>query len=296
MKHKVRQDSAWLLATAKAIAFRLKADSKGTRIRIRIPCRAISTNTDGWRVTIGDLGKNQPRLEVWYDRFSGYPERKLYTCLWSPKDSKPILAITRQVSRKLWPIRIITPKEIDAERYFVLAKRLGRSEFNAPILEKYDGGNTFFGIYDQTRESGERVNPLFCNRAVAFFEDLARALPHSKNADEHRDVYPQIENRKSVVSHLTRERSRLLSTERKIKDDYKCQVCNMRFKDVYGIRLGQDCAEAHHLVPLNKLRENVKTRLEDLRTVCANCHRMLHRMDGKPDDIVKLRAIVRKHR
>ena len=34
----------------------------------------------------------------------------------------------------------------------------------------------------------------------------------------------------------------------------------------------------------------------DLVTVCGNCHRMLHRMDGKPDDIAKLKAIIRKNR
>jgi HNH endonuclease len=33
-------------------------------------------------------------------------------------------------------------------------------------------------------------------------------------------------------------------------------------------------AEAHHIVPLSQLRESVKTRLEDLATVCANCHRL----------------------
>lgn len=295
MKGKTRQDRAWLLATAKTVASRLKPHSEGTRLRIRIPRRAITTNTDGWSAVIGDMGKHQPRLEVWFDRFSGYPERKLFACFRSEVRA-PMVAITKRVSRKLWPTRVVTPKDTDEENFLVLSERLGRSEFNAPILEKYRNGRTFFGIYDPTREATERVSPHFVNRAAAFFEDVARALPLASPEDEHRDVFPKFENRKRVVSHLQRERSRLLSAERKIQDNYECQVCGMRFEDVYGKVVGRGYAEAHHLVPLSQLRSSVQTRLEDLRTVCANCHRMLHRMDGKRDDITKLRAIVRKHR
>jgi predicted HNH restriction endonuclease len=76
-------------------------------------------------------------------------------------------------------------------------------------------------------------------------------------------------------------------------DKHTCQVCGMRFEDIYG-NLGEDFAEAHHVVPLSKLRGKVETRIEDLRTVCANCHRMLHKMQGKKGDVEKLRAIVRR--
>lgn len=295
MKRKSRQDRTWLLATARAVATRLKPHSKGTVLRIRTPSGATTTNTDGWRAVIGDLGRNQPWLEVWFDRFSGYPERKLFACFRS-ETRAPLVAITRQVSRKLWPTRVITPEDMNEEKFLVLNERLGRSEFNSPILEKYGGGNTFFGIYDPTRKATERISPHFLNRAAAFFEDVARTSPLAAPEDEHSDVFPQCENRKHVASHLQRERSRLLSTERKIQDDYKCQVCGMRFEDVYGKVVGQGYAEAHHLVPLSQLRGGVRTRLEDLRTVCANCHRMLHRMDGKRTDIARLTAIIRRHR
>jgi 5-methylcytosine-specific restriction endonuclease McrA len=295
MKAKTRQNRAWLLATAREVAARLKHHREGTRLRIRIPTRTATTNTDGWSAIIGDFGKNQPRLEVWFDRFAGYPERKLYACFQSQARA-PMIALTKRVSRRLWPIRVVTLKDTDYEKFLVLDERLRRSEFNAPILEKYPGGKTFFGIYAPTRETAERVSQHFCNRAVAFFEDVARALPLATAQDEQREVYPQYENRKRVVSHLQRERSRLLATERKIRDHHECQVCGMRFEDVYGKSLGRDYAEAHHVVPLSQLKGIVRTRIDDLRTVCANCHRMLHRMKGTRDDIAKLRAIVQKHR
>jgi 5-methylcytosine-specific restriction endonuclease McrA len=293
MAGRVRQDRSWLLATAKAVAKQLKPHSKGTGLRLRIPSHATMTNTDGWRVIIGDLGKNQPRLEIWLDRFAGYPERKLYACFRSEVRSQ-LVTITKHISKTLWPVRIITLADTEDEKYVVLAKRLRRSEFHAPILEKYSNEETFFGIYDLTRETAEKINPHFCNRAVAFFEDVARGLPQAAAEDEQREVYPQQENRKLVVSHLKRERSRLLATERKILDNYQCQVCGLRFEEVYGT-LGQGYAEAHHLIPLSQLQDNVKTSIDDLRTVCANCHRMLHRMSGTRNDINKLKAIYRKH-
>lgn len=290
-----RKDRAWLLATAIAVANKLRMCSRGTRLRIRIPRRASTTNTDGWYAIVGSLGKQQPRLEVWLDRFSGYPERKLYACLRS-EVRRPITSITKHVSRKLWPVRDITPGDTDEGNFLVLAQRLGRSEFNAPILEKYHDGITFYGIYDPTRETAERVSPYFCTRAVAFFMDIvACSLPRLAAEDDQREEYPRYENRKHVRSHLQRERSRLLAAECKIRDNYKCQVCSLLFEQRYG-KLGFEFAESHHRVPLSQLRENVKTRIEDLTTVCANCHRMLHRMAGKRDDMKKLKVIVRKYR
>ena len=294
MKSKPKQDRAWLLATARAVAERLKVRSEGTRLHIRVPSRAMSMDTDGWRVVIGNLGQNQPRLEVWLDRFSGYPQRKLWACF-RTCDRSQLMAITKRVDRKLWPARIVTMKDTDNDKFFVLSERLSRTEFSTPVLEKYANGTTFYGVYDPTRETAARVSPHFCARASAFFEDVVRALPHAKADDEQRDVYPRFENRKRVASHLKRERSTLLAAECKIRDGYQCQVCSLRFAVAYG-RLGYEFAEAHHIIPLGKLRDGVKTRIEDLVTVCANCHRMLHRMEGSTGDIRKLKAIVRKHR
>jgi 5-methylcytosine-specific restriction endonuclease McrA len=231
-------------------------------------------------------------LEVWFDRFSGYPERKLYAGF-SSQVRPQIVSITKHVSRKLWPTRVVNREDTTQEKYWFLKKRLGRFEFNIPILEKYYRGKTFFGIYDPTRATSKEANSYFCARAVAFFDDVARALPHARPEDEQRDVYPRYENRKRVASHLRRERSSLLATECKIRDKYQCRVCGFHFEDDYG-RLGLAFAEAHHLVPLGQLQEQVKTHLEDLATLCANCHRMVHRMTGKGDDIKKLISLVRK--
>jgi hypothetical protein len=283
---------AWLLSTAKAVAHALGHHANGTPLRVRTPKRAGESNTDGWFVVIGDLGKGTPKLEVWFDRFSGYPDRKLFFCFRSEVRA-PLMAVTRRVSRKLWPVRVVNHlRDTDVEGYLSLKVRLARSEFNAPVLEKYGDGLTFYGMYDPTRLTGSRISPYVVHRAVAFFADVVRSLPSSKADDDAGDVYALETNRKRVASHLQRERSRLLAVERKQMDNYQCQVCNFRFEKKYGRKLGHAFAEAHHVVPLSRLREGVRTRLEDLRTVCSNCHRMLHRMKGERGDIQRLKTLI----
>ena len=290
---KARRDRSWLLATAKTVAGSLKPHTDGTRLRIRIPTRATVTDTNGWGAAIGDLGKGQPLLEIWFCRFSGFPERKLYAGFFSERRQQ-LTSITKHVSGKLWPVREVNIRDLIHGRYVVLAKRLGRAEFNTPIVEKYANGETWYGIYDATRETSKGVS--FCTRAVAFFEDVARTLPNANAEDEQREVYPRYENRKRVASHLKRERSRLLATERKILDGYQCQVCGLRFEDVYG-KLGSEFAESHHLVPLSRMREGSRTNIDDLATVCANCHRMLHRMNAESaENMKRLSDIIRKRR
>lgn len=56
----------------------------------------------------------------------------------------------------------------------------------------------------------------------------------------------------------------------------KCEVCDMRFAEVYATR-GAEFIEAHHRVPVARLKKVTKLKIHDLAMVCANCHRMLHR-------------------
>jgi 5-methylcytosine-specific restriction protein A len=58
---------------------------------------------------------------------------------------------------------------------------------------------------------------------------------------------------------------------------HKCSVCGFSFKDVYG-DWGATYIEVHHLKPISEFaHEHLIDPVNDLRPVCANCHRMLHR-------------------
>src|SRR5690606_5905104 len=104
--------------------------------------------------------------------------------------------------------------------------------------------------------------------------------------------FSRVENRILVTIHKRRERSSALARLAKIRDEYTRQICEYNFNATYG-KHGVGFAEAHHIVSLSSLIKEVKNTPDDLITVCANCHRMLHRMDGKANDYKKLQKIAK---
>jgi len=131
------------------------------------------------------------------------------------------------------------------------------------------------------------------HRAAAFFEEI---LKHGKkkviNGGDNGD-YTKVENRRVVRRHLARERSGFLAEKCKDRDKYRCQVCRMTFEEIYG-HIGRDFAEAHHKIPLAKIGKKIDSSLDNLITVCSNCHRMLHQMKGEADDVKRLKRMLRR--
>jgi len=82
-------------------------------------------------------------------------------------------------------------------------------------------------------------------------------------------------------THLQRERNQAVVARAKSTFKSKhgrlfCEVCGFDYEAVFG-ELGADFIEAHHDRPLSELTESSATTVADLRMVCSNCHRMLHR-------------------
>jgi predicted HNH restriction endonuclease len=50
------------------------------------------------------------------------------------------------------------------------------------------------------------------------------------------------------------------------------------------------------VVPLARLNRARNTGVEDLITVCPNCHRVLHQLGGGGGDWKRLQRLYRKHR
>lgn len=82
--------------------------------------------------------------------------------------------------------------------------------------------------------------------------------------------------------HRGRERNRKAVAKKKqqvLRDTGKlaCEVCGFDFEAAYG-RLGRGFAECHHTIPLSELTGRTTSRLQDFAVLCANCHRMIHRV------------------
>jgi predicted HNH restriction endonuclease len=85
----------------------------------------------------------------------------------------------------------------------------------------------------------------------------------------------------ALVKHLKRERNVKLIKIAKDKFIEKnghlfCEACGFDFKKEYG-DLGKDFIEAHHTKPISEMKDNEKTRIEDIEMLCSNCHSMIHR-------------------
>jgi 5-methylcytosine-specific restriction endonuclease McrA len=277
---------------ARRIVERLRLAGVDRAIRVHQPRGAVATNSDGWYVAFGSLGRERPRLEVWMDHFAGFPQRRYWFGFYSASEAK-LRNLAKRVSSRLRPHRVLTSEDTVTEPFVQLTRRLLDAEFGQPFLETYETGNFYYGIYDPLPVSQSGATAHVVTHATAFFADVARAIGRRRRADPQRDDYAHVENRRYVANHIARERSQLLPMQSKLRDNFTCRICGMQYRDAYG-ELGAEFAEAHHVVPLGKLKGSTRTRLEDLITVCANCHRMLHRMSGSGGDIPQLKRIVRR--
>ena len=81
--------------------------------------------------------------------------------------------------------------------------------------------------------------------------------------------------------HKSRERNAKLVNKKKKKvlqetGCLSCEACGFDFLEFYGDR-GNGFAECHHEKPVSELKPNDKTKISELKIVCSNCHRIIHR-------------------
>lgn len=290
---KMQRDKKFLKALAQASHSLLRERHLGKPFRVSDKVRIRDTETEGWAATIGSYGPFQTSAEVWLDRFTGHPTRKVYYALYSSKPDG--LAKLAQAARpEFGPHLAIYPRHWDDDaKHIRLEKQLAKARFGHPLYERYKANKEyFFGIYEFDR-TGLRRNELtrLVERVADFFQTISDSISRDERERDY-DTYRTVENRKSVARHLKRERRRRAATLRKQLDNYICQICGFDFSESYPV-LGIDFAEAHHIIPLHRNDSARSTTVKDLLTVCANCHRMLHRLSGRKADIAHLRKIQR---
>jgi len=107
------------------------------------------------------------------------------------------------------------------------------------------------------------------------------------------------EGRKKLRSHFLREGNTRLVQDAKHRFKQKhghlfCEVCGFDFGRFYGV-YGEGYIEAHHKTPFSELDvQETQVSVDDLRMVCSNCHRMIHRK--KPWlSVEQLREIIHEH-
>lgn len=112
---------------------------------------------------------------------------------------------------------------------------------------------------------------------------------------------------KKVLKHINNENEIIQIDPKFIKQlkkdcDYTCQACGLKYEKVYGdYSKKKDFIEAHHIEPKFKVKEKaeinkkLKRSAKDFALLCANCHRMIHRMMKlEKDRVISLEEFKRR--
>jgi hypothetical protein len=151
---------------------------------------------------------------------------------------------------------------------------LPKQQYNRPVAELYSWSWCFYSFYlpEQIR-SGQKPPRKLIGQIARFFIDVTHTLAAIQEKYDDAEPYmPKV----TMRQHTVRERRTKWALVAKKRDGFTCRVCGINFGDLYG-ELGIRYVEAHHIVPLASMKRHEKIRVDDLITVCANCHRMIHR-------------------
>ncbi|WP_316151556.1 HNH endonuclease [Cupriavidus sp. BIC8F] len=158
-------------------------------------------------------------------------------------------------------------------------------------------GNRFppmavFGVALSLALDGERIEPKhFSGGESSPCFQLLRAAGYqvvAKGAavDDEPGGPPEEgweEGRELWKLHRTRERAPVSKAK---KDQYRrrngklqCERCGFDPVEEYGTKDAEACIEVHHAETLvSEMKPGHKTSLDDLQCLCANCHRLVHRL------------------
>ncbi len=85
------------------------------------------------------------------------------------------------------------------------------------------------------------------------------------------------EGKSKTITYTTYDRSPAARQACLEHYGYDCDVCGFNFSKTYG-EIGRNYIEVHHLKQIADIAEEYEIDpIKDLRPVCANCHRILHK-------------------
>ena len=73
-----------------------------------------------------------------------------------------------------------------------------------------------------------------------------------------------------------------------------CECCGRSSRDLYPNIPADKIFEVHHIVPLASREGIVRTTVDDLALLCANCHRLVHGTTEAEGNLANLRNQLRE--
>lgn len=154
----------------------------------------------------------------------------------------------------------------------------------------YEAGNICSAYYPKNAIPPETDLVQDLERMLSLYQTLVE-MGAGDEQIEQQEPEQFLEGSGPARAHLRIERNRKLISRVKECKGYRCEICDLQFSEKYG-DMGKGYIEAHHLVPFAKLKGNAipLDPKKDFAVLCANCHRMAHKLDDVAD-MQKLRSI-----
>ncbi len=170
--------------------------------------------------------------------------------------------------------------------------------------------STQFGVLWQDEKSRNKLRTMMCKLLLLDNDEDANLMGeylYALKVQHYPEEISSHGNSPNIVDPITTENYAKFLIHSRIERDakipiavkklqgYSCLACGFNFEKVYG-ELGSSYIEAHHVVPVAKSQGSKKkvNLIDDFVVLCANCHRMIHRLGGPwtRDRLKDLKAIV----
>lgn len=159
------------------------------------------------------------------------------------------------------------------------------------LYPRYEHENGFKSKYRWFFYSSS-LKPLWVGKELVMERtnaSISHELHYEQEAEDpsNEDSASQEEGQSLATSGFRLQRSAKLVKQAKERDNYTCQACDFSFK--------KQIVHVHHLDPLSERSSPKSTSVDDLITLCPNCHYLAHYwLRQKNKDKYKIRDLLIK--
>ena len=269
----------WLYQLAKECMLELRQSPASTLMQM-VPVNQLTLEdgtTNGWVTRLAKIrGDRGGELQLWLDDYPAAGSRRLCYCYKASKKERiqEIADAGTGQFGKAFPVTNYKRVWNYGKSYQQMGRPLPKRQYDQPVAELYDRAWCFYSVYSPEEiRSGQKPSRALILKITEFLVDVTHTLSALHNeSDDAEQLVPKA----TMRQHMVRERQTKLAFQAKARDGFTCLICRINFEDLYG-DLGRGYVEAHHIVPFSIRKTGEKIALEDLVTLCANCHRMVHR-------------------
>ena len=131
----------------------------------------------------------------------------------------------------------------------------------------------------------DRVKPLWIDKKKKF-QQVTSSIDDEVHREQVAQDGSEEEGGKVATTGYRIIRSAKLVADTKKRDNFTCVACNFTFE--------KQIVHVHHLDPLSERQSPKKTTLDDLVTLCPNCHYVAHFWLRKNSKYKNLEELLKK--